>query len=78
MIQIKNTPTSFPPLMWNWISLFILYKMWGFKNLVSWILLMKLTFNADMVELVDTTDLKSVEIISRAGSSPAIRTKFIQ
>ena len=29
-------------------------------------------------ETVDTTDLKSVEIYSRAGSSPAIRTNSIQ
>ena len=32
----------------------------------------------DMAELVDATDLKSVEIYSRVGSSPTIRTSLRQ
>ena len=32
--------------------------------------------NADMAELVDATDLKSVGTCSRAGSIPAFRTTF--
>ena len=32
------------------------------------------TEDADMAELVDATDLKSVGIYSRAGSIPAFRT----
>ena len=33
-------------------------------------------FCADMAELVDATDLKSVGTCSRAGSIPAFRTTF--
>ena len=32
--------------------------------------------SADVVEQVDTTDLKSVELLARAGSSPAIGTNY--
>ena len=46
------------------IALFLQYK-----SVVFW------TFYAWMVELVDTTDLKSVDPKGRAGSSPAPGTK---
>ena len=32
--------------------------------------------SADVVKQVDTTDLKSVELLARAGSSPAIGTNY--